>query len=30
LRDKIFVKFGEKLTTRAHMQKGGGSRKLGK
>jgi hypothetical protein len=27
---RSFVQFGEKLTTRAHMQKGGGYRRLGK
>jgi hypothetical protein len=27
---RSFVQFGEKLTTRAHMQKGEGSRRLGK
>jgi hypothetical protein len=26
---RSFVQLGEKLTTRAHMQKGGGSRRLG-
>jgi hypothetical protein len=27
---RSFIQFGEKLTTRAHMQKGGKSRRLGK